>query len=442
MAGGTNGLVSKLTGVVRRPPPRVTELVDWRQLIRVPAGSVREGLTVSYRRLLCYLSSNAPPADPLISSFARGVYGQLQQGRCFDTNRVVIGQELRGFDGGTAEGPAYAFTQPLQGLPSTPALVEVDLKDFWSYFYLGGDVTGEEGIGNGQPRDARVDPVAHPDQKWKFDHDEELLDTLGAHAARSRSMIGLCFHVGNPFNSSEDAVGRTVRHPDDPNGVTRPMTAADLLQLADPNSDAGTRWRIALDRVVDIVEQIRSRAVDPQGSTHPIAFLFRPLHESNQDFFWWGLWGQPAFQSLWQATFDYLTGTRGVHDMLWVFSVTGRIGKPPLDDFTAHYPGDKLVDIVGMDLYSDTLEDVDGWYEALSQTGKPVALTEYGPGSKAPGSGANQPNSAVRDAIHTRYPSLVLATCWYSDHAGNQWQIADKANPTDLLNDPWAVTAV
>jgi beta-mannanase len=357
----------------------------------------------------------------------------MSQALCFDTKRLIIGQALRGFDGGSAAGKDFAFTQPLHDLPSEPALLEVDLPDFWSYFYLGDGVDGEEGIGKGQPRAARVD-AGDASQSWKRTHDDDLLAVLTAHAAKPGALLGFSFHLGNPLNFSEDAGGRTVHQPD---GTDRPMTAADLLQVANPATEAGQRWRGALDRSAEIIKEINKRLAQLPQPREAVV-LFRPLHESNQDVFWWGLWGQAPFQVLWQATFDHLTNHHGLHNLLWVFSATGKIGKPPLDDFLTHYPGDKLVDIVGMDLYSDKLDDVDGWYGALSKTNKLLGLTEYGPNHN--GNGVNQPNGVVRAVIHNRYPSLVLATCWYSDHAGNRYQTADKDDPAALLDDPWAVT--
>jgi hypothetical protein len=413
--------------VVRRPP---WHLARPDQLLRAPLHPV-DWLRDLYCTSVSYFL--ATPADGSASTDARDVYLGLRQAPCRKTRRLLIGQELRGFDGGGT--PQTAFDQPLAGLAPRPALLEVDLKDFWSYFFVQ-DESEEEA--NGQPRPGRT--ASGGDGGWRYDHDETLFGVLEKHltdqsTAGKKRVVGFCYHVGNPFNSRGTASDRQFTKPD---GSLRALTAADLAQLSDTTTPAGQRWHRGLDRVAEIIREVTRR-------TPNVTVLFRPLHESNQDFFWWGRWGQPAFHALWQHTFEYLTETQGLHNLLWVYSATTKKDpENPLDDFPVHYPGDDLVDVVGMDVYSDTLENVDNWYGALHGLGKPVALTEYGPTRDEKGNvnGTDQSNSAVITAIRDRYRDLVWATCWYSDipGTGNRFQINEKADPAALLKDDWSIT--
>ena len=58
------------------------------------------------------------------------------------------------------------------------------------------------------------------------------------------------------------------------------------------------------------------------------------------------------FKALWQYVHDYLTETKGVDNLLFAYSPNY-----PLDgskeNYLATYPGDKYVDIMGYDAYSE-----------------------------------------------------------------------------------------
>jgi mannan endo-1,4-beta-mannosidase len=290
---------------------------------------------------------------------------------------------LRGwdFDRPVAQ-PVTALTDA--GLPA-PKLLEVDLTDFG---------------------------VTTP-------HDAELFTLLLSHAAQG-GLIGLSFHVGNPFTG----------------GGVNDTRDVDLPQLADPaipQTPAGARWKAELDRIADVMQQFAD--VDA-------VVLFRPLHESNGFWFWWGQKDPVDFRATWQGMFRYLTTNTGLHNLLWVYSANRNFGGA-LADPTRLYPGDDLVDIVGLDIYDDDLSDAEPGepgYAAMLALGKPSGITEYGAVNDPPHDGAvHLPNDKVIRLIKQWYPDTVLATAWYSQE-GNNWQISDKPTPQALLLDTWAIT--
>jgi mannan endo-1,4-beta-mannosidase len=171
--------------------------------------------------------------------------------------------------------------------------------------------------------------------------------------------------------------------------------------------------------------------------------LFRPLHESNGDWFWWGQRDPAGFRSTWQGMARYLTDNKGLHNLLWVYSANRNLGGP-LSDPTRLYPGHPDVDIVGLDIYDDNLSDAEPGepgYAALVALGKPFGITEYGPANwpMLHDGAVELPNNRVIQLIKQQYPETVLATAWYSSN-GNNWQISDKPDPSALLHDPWAIT--
>lgn len=76
--------------------------------------------------------------------------------------------------------------------------------------------------------------------------------------------------------------------------------------------------------------------------------LWRPLHEAEGGWFWWGARGPEACVWLWKLMYDRLTDHHGLNNLIWVW--TGTNSDVALD----WYPGDAYVDIVGADIY---LED-------------------------------------------------------------------------------------
>lgn len=89
---------------------------------------------------------------------------------------------------------------------------------------------------------------------------------------------------------------------------------------------------------------------------NPAPAIFRPFHEHNGDWFWWGkgFCTEAEYIALWRFTVDYLRDEKGVHNLLYAFSPDR--SRMELDDPDAYfyaYPGDDYVDIIGLDNYWD-----------------------------------------------------------------------------------------
>jgi mannan endo-1,4-beta-mannosidase len=104
-----------------------------------------------------------------------------------------------------------------------------------------------------------------------------------------------------------------------------------------------------------------------------IPVLWRPLHESQGTWFWWGAYGSSNFKTLWRLMYDRYVNHHGLHNLIWVFTDGGS---------DAWYPGDDVVDIVGLDIYTSNKYDplVLSWEAAKSRFNgrKMLALTEFG----------------------------------------------------------------
>ncbi len=89
----------------------------------------------------------------------------------------------------------------------------------------------------------------------------------------------------------------------------------------------------------------------------PIPAIFRPWHEHNGDWFWWGkgICTEQEYIELWKFTVSYLRDIKQVHNLIYAYSPDR--SRLDIDDFEIDYlyayPGDDYVDIMGLDNYWD-----------------------------------------------------------------------------------------
>ena len=113
--------------------------------------------------------------------------------------------------------------------------------------------------------------------------------------------------------------------------------------IANGNTNGDRDWYIGeLDKVIEIINQ------DLVVGNDTIPIVFRPLHEMNGSWFWWGACSgltATEYKSLYQFTVNYIK--ERTKSVLFCWS--------PNSPFqTTHYPGDEYVDLVGVDLYEAT----------------------------------------------------------------------------------------
>ncbi|WP_291147861.1 glycoside hydrolase family 26 protein [Flavobacterium sp. UBA7680] len=84
-----------------------------------------------------------------------------------------------------------------------------------------------------------------------------------------------------------------------------------------------------------------------------VPMIFRPFHEFDGDWFWWGkkYTSREDFIEVWQFTVSYLRDTLGVHNFIYAFSPDTRFNSE--SEYLERYPGDDYVDLFGMDDYGD-----------------------------------------------------------------------------------------
>jgi mannan endo-1,4-beta-mannosidase len=145
-------------------------------------------------------------------------------------------------------------------------------------------------------------------------------------------------------------------------------TTFDLAAaLADP---AGADYQLLL-RDIDAIA-VELQKFEDAG----VPVIWRPLHEAQGGWFWWGAQGPEAFKGLWTLMYDRLTNEHGLNNLIWEFTSSAAQG-----DYLQWYPGDNRVDIIGVDIYTDPSSDMSGqWSDMLDNYNgnKMIALSETG----------------------------------------------------------------
>lgn len=131
-------------------------------------------------------------------------------------------------------------------------------------------------------------------------------------------------------------------------GFYNDKTNFDIKQALTPGTWENKVILEDIDQVAGYLKQLQDAGV---------AVIWRPLHEAagsfkyNNPWFWWGRGGVEATKELWKLMRERLEGTHGLNNLIWVW--TSQFDEGYEAEMANAYPGNDLVDIVGVDLYRD-----------------------------------------------------------------------------------------
>lgn len=184
------------------------------------------------------------------------------------------------------------------------------------------------------------------------------------------AVITMCWHTDNPLNGetawvdTTKAIGNTVK---------------ELL----PGGKAHEAYKNKLKLIAGMAHAVKG------SDGKPVPVIFRPFHEMEGSWFWWGrpYRTKEEFITLWQFTVNYLRDSLQVHNFLYAFSTDCKFSTP--EEYLRDYPGDKYVDVLGMDDYWDFRPDgannpalaakkVKIVSDLAQEKGKIAAMTETG----------------------------------------------------------------
>ena len=136
-----------------------------------------------------------------------------------------------------------------------------------------------------------------------------------------------------------------------------------------PGGAAHEQFKAILNNIGSFVKTIKGA----DGKTVPM--IFRPWHEFDGDWFWWGKshCTTAEFTSLWKFTVSYLKDSMDVHNLIYAFSPDCTFTNEA--QYLERYPGDQWVDMVGVDNYADFGRD--GKYKLDAGIAKLTIVSDY-----------------------------------------------------------------
>ena len=108
-----------------------------------------------------------------------------------------------------------------------------------------------------------------------------------------------------------------------------------------------------------------------------VAAIFRPLHESGGNWFWWSTHTGKQFAALYQLLYERMVFTNGVNNLIWDFN--------PKDAATMSWtPGETYYDVLSVDIYNaanDHQSNSSAFIDLTNKAGtnKIISLSENGP---------------------------------------------------------------
>ncbi|WP_208414623.1 glycosyl hydrolase [Paenibacillus castaneae] len=179
--------------------------------------------------------------------------------------------------------------------------------------------------------------------------------------AKDGGLISLCWHWNAPLGIGGNEPGHEWWR-----GFYTEHTTFDVKAALNDKESEG--YRLILRDIDAIAVQLK-RLQDAE-----IPVLWRPLHEAEGGWFWWGAKGPGPAKQLYRLMYDRLTNYHHLNNLIWVWN-------SPSADW---YPGDDVVDIISQDIYNnagDYSPNINKYQQSVSVVNdrKLVALPENGP---------------------------------------------------------------
>ncbi|MBR3760454.1 MAG: glycoside hydrolase [Ruminococcus sp.] len=159
-----------------------------------------------------------------------------------------------------------------------------------------------------------------------------------------------------------------------------------------------------------------------------VPVLWRPLHEAEGAWFWWGAEGPEPCKQLYKLLYDKLTNEYGLDNLIWVW--TGYT----FPTSAAWYPGDDVVDMVGYDKYNA----VDGMPNLSSIASTFYSLVQSTDGQKMVAMTENDSIPSLENLINDKAGWLYFCP-WYMNYLTSE-QNNPVENLVEIYNSEYCIT--
>ncbi len=177
------------------------------------------------------------------------------------------------------------------------------------------------------------------------------VDTAIQWYKETKGIVALCFHWYSPIGGRDKS-------------FYQKNTDFDASKILMVGSDERKAFYHDMDALAEILKRFQDERI-------PV--LWRPFHEADGDWFWWGARGDEVGRELYKLMFDYYVNVKHIDNLIWVWNSPAKEG----------FPGDEYLDVISRDVYIDkgALTDYKKEYdELMANTGskKVAALAEVG----------------------------------------------------------------
>lgn len=148
-----------------------------------------------------------------------------------------------------------------------------------------------------------------------------------------------------------------------------------------------------------------------------VPVLWRPLHEAEGAWFWWGAEGAEPCKKLYRLLYDQLTNVYGLDNLIWIWTGSA---SPEAADW---YPGDDVVDIIGCDKYNC----MDGLPNLSSISSTFYSLVQSTDGQKMVTMSENDSIPSLENLVNDKAAWLYFCP-WYMTYL-----TSEQNNPVDNL---------
>lgn len=261
-------------------------------------------------------------------------------------------------------------------------------------------------------------------------HQQEVIITDDVKEAYSKGMVNtFSWHIREPYH------GETF-YAEDMTAEEKATAFASIL----PGGANHAYFTAKLDKVADVLNNLK----DDNGTLIPV--IFRPFHEFDGSWFWWGAdYATPdQYKQAYQFLVTYLRDTKGVHNVLYAYSPDNSYTTET--QYLQRYPGDGFVDLLGMDNYGDFASGSTTGVTAANNKIKMVsdiakakvkisAMTETGYRVTA----TNTPltgffNTNLYNAITANDVQVAYVMFWNNDETGYYVPSSGQSNTQDFVD--------
>lgn len=220
-------------------------------------------------------------------------------------------------------------------------------------------------------------------------------------------IVTICWHCGCDFTMSYNEAMQTE--------------IEDWDKALTEGTDEYNKLIAGMDRGAEALKELADQNI-------PV--LWRPFHEMDGAWFWWGKGGADNFKKLWKLMYERYTGHWELNNLIWVCGMSKNIAAEDETQKTNPadwYPGDEYVDCVGADSYSagSRIDLYNAVYNVVGNK-KPIPYHECG-------------RIPLPEELKTDGAKWAWFMTWHTTYATN-----GKSNPVERLqtiyNDDYVIT--